>query len=765
MALSGLERYRGAAFPAEYRGNLFSAQHNARRVGRHALVPDGSTFRSEDSDFLTSDDPDFHPSDVLEDADGSLLVVDTGAWYVQHCPTGRIRASDSRGGIYRVRRADAPRLDDPRGLRIDWATLPAGRLGEPPGRPPPRRARAGRSCAGRSRRRRRSPRWATSCAGPPRPGRWRPSGHWRRSRTPPRSPPLRSALADADEEVACAAARALARRADRGAAADLARLIADGRPRVRLAAAEALARCGDRSSLPAVWRGVAAAPDRFLEHALVHAAHRLADADALEAALARPEPPVQGAALLLLDQPPRPRGRLGPGPVVARASSPDAGLRRTALRVLMRHPEWSGEALDHIRGELGAADPPEERLAALADLILAFQDRADVQDLLAGAAADITASPGRRAWSLATMARSRLSPLPGPWVEALAGSLGDPEPSLRRAAVRAAATLQVPRLDATLLALADGAGEPPDLRLEALRAALPRHPEPSAAAFELLIGQLGAKDDPLAALAAGELAGRVRLDESRLLRLLEAVRGSLLVTPATAPRNLRPAARRQGRRGVGRLPGIVPPRRLEATGGRSPRHPGCRPRPLARTARRPCPHQRGGPPGQAGPPGRVRALIIGGRPGSGAGRLPRLEGRLRDLPSARRRGGPGRPRSDQDRRHPFGPRPPGVDPLAQLDVRPGLRALHRRDGGRPCPRGTDRPAGRGRPHPARFQRSRDPAAPRRHRGTAPLGDVLDARWARACPDPRRAPRPARLPPIPELSQDGRKVQDPSASCR
>src|SRR4051812_7141558 len=71
VALSGLERYRGATFPPEYRGNLFSAQHNARRVGRHALVPVGSTFRSQDADFLTSEDPDFHPSDVLEDADGS----------------------------------------------------------------------------------------------------------------------------------------------------------------------------------------------------------------------------------------------------------------------------------------------------------------------------------------------------------------------------------------------------------------------------------------------------------------------------------------------------------------------------------------------------------------------------------------------------------------------------------------------------------------------------------------------------------------------
>ena len=102
VALSGLMRYEGGALPGHMRGNLFSAQHNARKVQRHVLIREGSSYRVEDHDFLTSDDPDFHPSDVLESADGSLLVLDTGGWYTQHCPTGKIRNSQSRGGIYRV---------------------------------------------------------------------------------------------------------------------------------------------------------------------------------------------------------------------------------------------------------------------------------------------------------------------------------------------------------------------------------------------------------------------------------------------------------------------------------------------------------------------------------------------------------------------------------------------------------------------------------------------------------------------------------------
>jgi hypothetical protein len=79
FALSGLELYRGTAFPTAWQGQLFSAQHNSRKIGRHQLIRHGATWRTEDHDFVTSDDPDFHPSDVLDDADGSLLVLDTGS--------------------------------------------------------------------------------------------------------------------------------------------------------------------------------------------------------------------------------------------------------------------------------------------------------------------------------------------------------------------------------------------------------------------------------------------------------------------------------------------------------------------------------------------------------------------------------------------------------------------------------------------------------------------------------------------------------------
>ena len=95
------------------------------KVTRHILSPDGSTFKTRDEDFLVSDNKDFHPTDVKEDANGSLLVIDTGGWYKLCCPTSQLPKPDVLGAIYRVRRKGAPRVEDPRGLKLEWAKADA----------------------------------------------------------------------------------------------------------------------------------------------------------------------------------------------------------------------------------------------------------------------------------------------------------------------------------------------------------------------------------------------------------------------------------------------------------------------------------------------------------------------------------------------------------------------------------------------------------------------------------------------------------------
>ena len=105
---------------------------------------------------MTCDDPDFHPTGLVEDADGSLLVIDTGGWFRIGCPTSQVAKPHVTGGVYRIRRKDAPKVDDPRGLRLAWDKMDASGPAKAAGRPALRRARPGRGGAGEEGRRRRA---------------------------------------------------------------------------------------------------------------------------------------------------------------------------------------------------------------------------------------------------------------------------------------------------------------------------------------------------------------------------------------------------------------------------------------------------------------------------------------------------------------------------------------------------------------------------------------------------------------------------------
>jgi putative membrane-bound dehydrogenase-like protein len=534
VALSGLTRYRGPLFPGPVQGNLFSAQHNARRVMRHVLVPSGCTFRTEDHEFVTTDDPDFHPSDVLEAPDGSLLVVDTGSWYVHHCPTGKIRKVRAAGGIYRVRPAKAAPVEDPLGRKVNWQDASVKRLTELLGdRRPFVRDRARQVLASRGKR---SVAGLAGLLDGSAAVAVKQRALWALTANPDASAlaPLRKALKHADPDVIATAARGLAVRRDRLVAADLGRLLAARSPQVRLAAAEALARCGDAGSLPALWQALSQEPDRFLEHALVHAVHWLADAKALQAALTNRSPRVQRAALRLLDQPPRPKGALGPGAVVQRVTAADADLRQTALHLLESHPEWAKHALGLLRGWLAKEKLSEEERGGLRGLILAFQRQAAVQAVVGEAlarSADRKAA-GRQVFLLETLAECSLAELPASWLEALASALKDRRPAVRLQAVRTVAVLQLARFDPALAELAKNKAEAAELRLEALRALTARRPRLSAAWFQFLLDRLAEKDKPLSRLAAAEVVGRAHLSDAQVLRLLRAVQGDGLISPA-----------------------------------------------------------------------------------------------------------------------------------------------------------------------------------------------------------------------------------------
>ena len=127
VAVSGMCRYRSSVLGAEYKDTIFTSIFNSGKVIVSKVERNGGTFRTTEAEFLSSDDPDFHPTDILEDADGSLVLIDTGGWFRIGCPTSQIAKPDIAGAIYRIRREGATKpaggIVDPRGAKLDIASL------------------------------------------------------------------------------------------------------------------------------------------------------------------------------------------------------------------------------------------------------------------------------------------------------------------------------------------------------------------------------------------------------------------------------------------------------------------------------------------------------------------------------------------------------------------------------------------------------------------------------------------------------------------
>lgn len=121
VACSGIMRYRGTHFGEGFKDRWFFTEFNTHKMRYAELKRAGSTFTADVHDFLECDDGDFHPTDVLEDADGSLLVLNTGAWFLNGCPTSRVSKPEIYGGVYRVRKKDGAKVSDPWGKELELA--------------------------------------------------------------------------------------------------------------------------------------------------------------------------------------------------------------------------------------------------------------------------------------------------------------------------------------------------------------------------------------------------------------------------------------------------------------------------------------------------------------------------------------------------------------------------------------------------------------------------------------------------------------------
>ncbi len=515
-------------FGADYRDSFFAAMFNLRKVTRHVLEPDGATFKTRDTDFLVSDNRDFHPTDVLEDADGSLVVVDTGPWYKLCCPTSQIAKPDVLGAIYRVRRQGAPVVADPRGRTLPWNAMTpvdlARLLNDPRPAVQERALRqfakigdaavpalvdvAGRSPSVEARR---NAVWALT----------RIEGARAREA-------VRAALGDRDDGVRGAAIHSAGLWRDRAAVTPLEAALKSDRPALKRSAAEALGRVGDAGAVPGLLEAAASsASDRVLEHSLTYALIEIGDASSTAAGLQATASGSRRAALIALDQ--IDGGRLQPAQIIPLLTSSDGVITQTAWWIALRHPEW-GSALSEFFAERLTTVAPAER-DVLARQLTQFASAPAIQDLLARTAASGTSTAARLAAlgamsgaaSTAVPAATRVKELPAAWADAVARALTSADDAVTRQAVSVARAVPAGKggtatLEGALLRVARDQGRPAEVRVDAL-SARPAGSIIDAELFALLRSSLEpARPAPLRTAAAAVLQ-RAALDRQQLLAL------------------------------------------------------------------------------------------------------------------------------------------------------------------------------------------------------------------------------------------------------
>jgi len=443
-APAGLHLHSGFGLGPDFAGDLFTCAFNLRTVFRHRLVPAGTTFTTVDEPFVRSDAVDFHPTDVVEDADGSLVVVDTGGWYKLCCPTSQLEKPAVLGAIYRVRRTGVARPGDPRGGTIAWESLDQAALAALLADPRPavvaraidRLAAVGEGAV---------PAVAALLATATAPA-VRQNAIWALARIDGAAArrAVRPGLADAVAGVRQAACHAVGLHRDREALDRLAVIVQTDEPPVARAAAEALGRLGDAAAVSPLLAATQRPADRALDHSILHALIETAAPGPLRVALGVSSPAIRRAAIVALDQMATrlPHPTLAENDVIPLCAADDPLVRDAAWWVAAHHPQWAGALAGAARELLGrmTSAPAAERTALMALLTPLAGDGA-VAGAVAAALTDGDEAVRAAALEVMQGARPKMAPLS--WVAALVALAARPAERGSLAAAESGAAVAV----------------------------------------------------------------------------------------------------------------------------------------------------------------------------------------------------------------------------------------------------------------------------------------------------------------------------------
>jgi putative membrane-bound dehydrogenase-like protein len=521
----GLHYVESTQLGDDWRGNLLCCQFNLRKVSRHKLIPDGATFRTEDSELLTSTAMDFHPTDVIEDADGSVIVCDTGGWYKLCCPTSQFHRPEALGAIYRVRRRSAAKVDDPRGLKIPWTQLAPGEVAKYFDEPRPCvRQRAIASLAARAADAQAT---LTELFRKPTSDDARIAAVWTCCRIdePWARSITRDAIGDRAAAVRHAAIHATSLWRDRAAAGRLGNVLATDAPPLVRAAAEAYGRLAGKDNDAATDRFllgyVNRADDRVMEHSLIYAAIESNNADAANFAFDVGGSRVRRAALFALDG--MGENRLGVDRAYPHLKSDDSLVRDAAWAIAEHHVEWGDRLAELFERQLRSTDQLD---ADLSRRLGRLANNARVRQLILTIFEDESVPDAARRVALAAMAQAPVKPIPNEWLRAVLASIERRRLTADCLGVLGAQSIerkQATRVNAALAVLGVDAQVPDELRLQAFSTIVGTIDELSPAAFAFLRTRLNDETPAVQRSSAVAVLARSKLTSRQFSAVLESM--------------------------------------------------------------------------------------------------------------------------------------------------------------------------------------------------------------------------------------------------
>ncbi|HMG94102.1 MAG TPA: PVC-type heme-binding CxxCH protein [Chryseolinea sp.] len=516
VAPAGITRYRNNSLGGDYQDNLFSAQFNTHRVLRHKLIRDGASFRTEDEVFFSTSDEDFHPTDVLEDGDGSLLVVETGGWFIKGCPLSQVSKPELQGSIYRVRKKGAAKVEDPFGNAIDWKSLDIAAVSKYLEDPRPFVVdkavnnivdRGGESVSalagllGTS---------ANTYA------RTRAVFALYRINSNESIAVLRNGLSDKDLQVRIATARSVGLAKDKGSIDQLLKMIQDDEPACRRQAATALGQIGESSVIPALLKASDGVKDRFIEHGIIYALISMNQPDMVKKGLTDPSDDVKKAALIALDQ--MQNRSLKAEQVTPFLASNDSTLESTARWVVSHHPEWASSMITYLQKQMNKPKLEVDDEKQLKDILVSYCGVASMQQFMINQMAG--GNLEKKLFILDAMSACNIKEVPSNWTTQFGKELtSSVDATVKLNVLKFIRLHNIAALNNSLQQVADNDQNTTVLRVNAIGTSLNDSTQISAKHFEYLYAQLQPPNDASVRQQVASVLGQAKLSNEQLLKL------------------------------------------------------------------------------------------------------------------------------------------------------------------------------------------------------------------------------------------------------